>query len=261
MMDILLKTALTVGLLCLGSEGKITCKNESDKEVDWYILYKKNNGVEYFYIGPGDTEFKFFNSINEDNGVLANTLQPYFKPPDRSGYIAYSDQPPDADAKYKHYGHSKGVVILDKETGIWLLHSTPKFPEKQDKDAFYPGSGKRNAQIFICVTFKYGDFKHIGEHLKNIHAFPFAYKIPNGGFHKALQDVTNKQYSDPNELKEPHHDFKSEAGQTFKSFVKKTSEDEEPEEGDLYVTIAEGLKSNLNIQTWHSKPGGIMKNS
>lgn len=64
-----------------------------------------------------------------------------------------------------------------------------------------------------------------GEHLKNIRAYPFDHNIPEG-FHQELRDVTKQKNSDPNK-KKLHRDIKSEAGQIFKSFVKKISEDPE----------------------------------
>uniref|UniRef100_A0A0E9PSY3 Uncharacterized protein n=1 Tax=Anguilla anguilla TaxID=7936 RepID=A0A0E9PSY3_ANGAN len=42
-MEVMWRVVLTVSLLWWGicsSEAKVTCKNENDHEVDWYILYK-----------------------------------------------------------------------------------------------------------------------------------------------------------------------------------------------------------------------------
>ena len=51
--------------------------------------------------------------------------------------------------------------MLDEQTGVWLSHSTPRFPTYRRKD-FWPPSGNANAQTFICVTYSYASFKQIG---------------------------------------------------------------------------------------------------
>ena len=51
--------------------------------------------------------------------------------------------------------------MMEKDkTGLWLLHSTPRFPKIGQ--SFWPKSGTKNAQTFICVTFNYDQFKAIG---------------------------------------------------------------------------------------------------
>lgn len=105
--------------------------------------------------------------------------------------MLYSDQPPKPYVAPASFGHSKGghnivsadgvlclkdpnvaklslcfylstgVVLLDKTSGVWLSHSTPKFPVYRTK-AFWPDNGNANAQAFMCVTYPYEQFKEIG---------------------------------------------------------------------------------------------------
>lgn len=145
--------------------------------------------------------------------------------------------------------------MMDNKSGFWLLHSTPRFPYKQESNSFFPDSGKTNGQTFICVTFPYDQFKYIGnvpgqvfilylhhnqslhslswnvflfsgEHLQYIKAPIFEHHIPND-FHQSLQDAANENRLNPNELKELSYQLKSIGGQVeFKRFVSRISEKE-----------------------------------
>ncbi|XP_039635439.1 deoxyribonuclease-2-beta-like [Perca fluviatilis] len=255
---------LMVSLLCWSADGQVTCRDHNNGEVDWYIMYKApklNNigttGLEYLYTdstGKTETSKSHNKLIDDPNGVLANTLRPIFKPttsmPKDFGFITYSDQPPGKTVPQK-FGHSKGLVMMEKvKTGVWLLHSTPQFPFTRDNN-FWPSSGAAKAQTFICVTFKYNEFKKIGEHLLDIAAFPFDHQIP-ADFHKELIDVTEKK----NPPGEGMQDLRSAAGGVFRSFAKHNIEnsikDTDPKrfEGDLYLTIAKEYDTGVKVQTW-----------
>ncbi|XP_028457166.1 cell death-related nuclease 6-like [Perca flavescens] len=115
--------------------------------------------------------------------------------------------------------------MMDKDkTGVWLLHSQPRFPYERDEKNFWPKAKKgdkvtRNAQTFICVTFKYGEFQHIGQHLLNIAAYPFESHIPND-FHTELNDAAKKEWN-KRKPGERIKDLTSEGTMQFRSFAKK----------------------------------------
>lgn len=57
-----------------------------------------------------------------------------------------------------------GVVLLDKNQGFWLVHSTPQFaPVKKAGRFSYPSSGVVNGQNFLCVTYPLERFQAIGK--------------------------------------------------------------------------------------------------
>ncbi|XP_006806078.1 deoxyribonuclease-2-beta-like [Neolamprologus brichardi] len=243
-MDALWMIVLTVGLLGSHCEGAISCKNENGVPVDWFILYKKPAGFDYVYIDSTNNELQKNNKpVNHQAGVLAHTLNPCFEKSPDSGFIAYNDQTPSCNA-LQEYGHSKGVVMMDKENVVWLLHSTPKFPNGDESNNFFPESGETKAQIFMCVTLKSTESAQIAQHLKDINAHIFKEHNP-----EKLKDSSKEQ------RKRPYHkDLSSAGGQKFTRFVKQISENGDCEEGDLYFYIADTLESNLYIQTWRSNP-------
>ncbi|KAI1891982.1 hypothetical protein AGOR_G00149310 [Albula goreensis] len=82
------------------------------------------------------------------------------------GFILYNDQPPDPNRMASaSFGHSKGVVMMDGNTGVWLSHSTPKFPAGTKKTTFWPSSGNQNGQTFFCGTYEYSEFQNIAVQL------------------------------------------------------------------------------------------------
>ncbi|KAF7642688.1 hypothetical protein LDENG_00253020, partial [Lucifuga dentata] len=225
---------LVLVLVCRTSEGQVSCRNNNNVPVDWYILYKAPRmdvltGQEYLYI-DSQGEQKMLSStpnykpISHPTGVLANTLQHLFLPvrsmPLNHGFVLYSDQAPGCDAK-QNFGHSKGILMIDKRgSGIWLLHSTPRFPYRRQQNNFWPSSANTNAQTFICVTFPYAQFQKIGKHLQYIQAFPYNYDIPDD-FHQELQDAVNWQADSP--AAPFYQELHSKANNVFYSFSKLTS--------------------------------------
>ncbi|CAJ0915910.1 unnamed protein product, partial [Mesorhabditis belari] len=57
------------------------------------------------------------------------------------------------------FGHTKGTLFFDGQTGVWLVHSVPKFPPPDHYQ--YPDSGTDYGQTMLCMTFTYAQLKDI----------------------------------------------------------------------------------------------------
>lgn len=245
----------SVGIILQGCDSDVKCRDDNGDEVDWYILYKlphaKKDRLSYLYMDESTDGWKLSKeAINSKSGSLANTLKPLLDFDDRKtegfGYMLYNDQPPNQKPPSASFGHSKGVVMLDKQTGVWLSHSTPKFPTltSGSKD-FWPDSGNLNAQTFMCVTFSYEEFKEIGLQLKYIHAYSFDSSIPTT-FHNELRCVAQRSCYPKNEPWFRIKMLTSMKGGHFYSYAKYTRFGD-----DLYSgLIVNDLNQNLYVKSW-----------
>lgn len=77
-------------------------------------------------------------TLEEIQSMAGQTLaQVYFDPKQVKEHrllIAYNDEPPNQKGNSK-YGHLKGVVVADKRSGFWLVHSVPLYPNITSKSS------------------------------------------------------------------------------------------------------------------------------
>ncbi|XP_013871816.1 deoxyribonuclease-2-alpha [Austrofundulus limnaeus] len=165
-----------------GDTSPISCHNDRGDAVDWFYLYKlpkedgtsAKEGEAYLLLEKGSegwTEGKV--TVNDSLGALGRTVGQLYSQEKNSevAYILYNDQRPAeesggrvGDPSRNTRGHTKGVVLLDKNQGFWLVHSTPHFPpERQSGQYSYPSSGENNGQNFICVSYPLERFQTIGK--------------------------------------------------------------------------------------------------
>ncbi|XP_037530529.1 deoxyribonuclease-2-beta-like [Nematolebias whitei] len=243
----------SVGILFHFCYCEVKCRNDEDEEVDWFILYKlpnvNNAGLLYLYMDESTNGWQLSQKeINSRSGSLGNTLKPLLDFYDRKtegfGYMLYNDQPPDPYAAPSSFGHSKGVVMLDRQHGLWLSHSTPKFPTYRNKD-FWPKNGNSNAQTFICVNFPYAQFKAIGVQLKYIHAYSYDSVVPTT-FHEELRCVAQRSCLPRKAPWSSVTTLTSMMGRSFTSFAKYGRF-----KNDLYSSlIADYVSEDLFVKGW-----------
>lgn len=125
-------------------------------------------------------------SINDTMSAAGQTLAPlYSDSADHLGYILYNDQ---ADKITVIKGHTKGVILFDGNTAVWLVHSVPHFPPKRDEGAYliHP-SQVVYGQSMLCMTFKFEELEKIGQQLLFNYPQVYDYHIPE----KLLQTYKN----------------------------------------------------------------------
>uniref|UniRef100_A0A672S462 Deoxyribonuclease-2-alpha n=1 Tax=Sinocyclocheilus grahami TaxID=75366 RepID=A0A672S462_SINGR len=130
-------------------------------------------GLKYLFMdGESEGWMDGKTLVNDSQSAVGRTVGPLYEGGD-VGYILYNDQPPQKQKLFgdatRSCGHTKGVVVFDKQQGFWLVHSTPHFPPPKSQGQFsYPASGISNGQNFICVTYPFERFQTIGTTPNNI---------------------------------------------------------------------------------------------
>ncbi|KAM6967558.1 deoxyribonuclease-2-alpha [Aplochiton taeniatus] len=261
-----------------GDTSPITCYNDQGDAVDWFYLYKlphehsktQFDGERYLLMEKGSegwTDGKV--SVNDSTGALGRTVGQLYGQGKNSeiAYILYNDQRPPVlrgdrwlEDSGSSRGHTKGVVILDKQQGFWLVHSTPHFPPVLKEGHFsYPSSGVNNGQNFICVTYPREQFDTIGEQLQINEPSVYDCEVPASlvslvptldalckNSHLANSVVAETKLESNRSVT-----LTSLGGTNFVNFAKGRTFD-----NDLYHSwVAPSLQSDLLVQFWVRSTG------
>ncbi|XP_048474056.1 deoxyribonuclease-2-alpha-like [Rhincodon typus] len=246
---------LTVTCSVYFAASDISCYNDDGQPVDWFIVYKlpkhvSKTGLQYKYMDSSSNGWRTGNRlINDTDRAVGGTLQQLYEKSklqrDQVAYVLYNDQVNTTLSSYG--GHTKGVVLLDDIQGFWLVHSTPFFPPRTDQSYKWPHSGMKNGQSFLCVTYRYDQFKDIGTQLLYNNPHVYDHSIPPS-FAKDL--VNLNKAATGKKLERPPWQSKvvlsSAAGKLFTSFAKSRKFGD-----DLYSGwVAGSFQSDLLVQTW-----------
>ncbi|EDW81028.1 uncharacterized protein Dwil_GK11236 [Drosophila willistoni] len=248
---------------CLASTStnkRVSCKDEQGNDVDWWYMYKlpkhfsKNHvvadasGLRYFYVTSNsyDSWQMSGRHISDANSIPAQTLNPLFADERHILLAAYNDEFPNGTVSTTG-GHTKGVVASDGETGIWLVHSVPKFPTIPQYS--YPTTGENYGQSLLCVTLDPAGVEKVGEIL--VYNEPHFYYERNPllqttselfpSLERALQRQWRTQSPYEKEL-----ELRSLGGKQFRVFGKSPKANVE-----LYAdVVAPALNVNLFVEAW-----------
>ncbi|XP_075715196.1 deoxyribonuclease-2-alpha isoform X2 [Rhinoderma darwinii] len=244
----------------------ISCYGDHGQPVDWFIVYKlprldhtSEGGMKYMYQDhTSEGWVRGAALMNSTESAVGRTLSQLYQSSQSKNvaYVLYNDQPP-ANMSNAIRGHTKGVVLLDKQQGFWLIHSTPRFPPSSSQKYDWPSSALRNGQSFICVTYPYSQFKEIGTQLMYNTITPYDSSIPDT-FSGDLPDLNSaamkKQVTKPPWNRQVT--LTSAGGKPFTSFAKHARFGD-----DLYSGwVSEVLKSDLCVQFWLNSRGILPSN-
>lgn len=162
-----MKEIIILSLIVLNFSATIdkTCKDPNGKEVDWYAVFllpqssDPKNELVYGYFGEKSTDIEYF--IYDDANF----------PPNRVTELAMSDKndfnfffwnddktckdDTEAQPAPQTKAHSKGELIMDKNSGVYLLHSLPRFPSRKKDGTIFkelPSNAGIYGQSFLCIT-------------------------------------------------------------------------------------------------------------
>lgn len=249
-----------------GASSSISCYDDQGKPVDWFYLYKLphlhhepvQEGLKYLFMdGESEGWMDGKTLVNDSKSAVGRTVGPLYEGGD-VGYILYNDQPPQSEGASRICGHTKGVVVFDKQQGFWLVHSTPHFPPPKSAGQFsYPGSGISNGQNFICVTYPFERFQTIGEQLKINQPHIYDCSIPGSlaaavpAMAELCKHTLGRWDNTSSSPSNRSTSLLSLAGTEFISFAKGASF-----ANDLYHSwVAPTLQSDLLVQFWRRSTG------
>uniref|UniRef100_A0A8C8VQ11 Deoxyribonuclease-2-alpha n=1 Tax=Pelusios castaneus TaxID=367368 RepID=A0A8C8VQ11_9SAUR len=253
------------------SGGGISCYDDEGKPVDWFLAYKLPRpphspmaaGMRYMYQDAHSGGWVPGRALmNSTEGAVGRTLLQLYKGANRraedTAYVLYNDEPPkNVSSSSTNRGHTKGVILLDRAQGFWLLHSTPHYPPPTMQTYTWPRSGLHNGQSFLCVTFPFAQFKEIGTQLRFTDPEVYDARV-QGSFAQDLPDL--RLASKMKHVQDPPWNrsvtLTSLGGRPFLSLGKfRLFHD------DLYSGwLAQALTSNLYVQFWPNSRGILPSN-
>lgn len=258
---------------------KISCRDENGSPIDWFYLYKfptlpsnqnlyVQNGTGYGFIHSNNVKWTYSSfSINDTRSLPALALNSLYEAGDMDdleklgiGYIFYNDQ---FDNVTVIKGHTKGILVFDNDTAIWIIHSFPHYPPKiNNKHYFIYHPQLLFGQSMFCLTLNFDSLESIGKQF--LYNWPQIYDfyVPTSLVLTRTKILNNLLMS----IQGVHYDsepfssittLQSISGTSrFISFAKAAGF-----QRDLYTDlVAPSLQSDLNVETWNNGRGTLASN-
>lgn len=260
---------LLVIIICLlnnvfAAKQSIGCRDMKGKPVDWFVVYKipkirdvpevYTQGLGFYYLDVNSPSWKTSPDLSIDKGghAVYYTMQQIYNETDNDFmYLMYNDETPGGSTS-ESFGHTKGVVSFDYQSGFWLVHSTPHFSPERSEGYSWPGTGHTYGQSFLCISFPYSAMNDIGKQLQYNYPQIYDKNFPDkmAGSNPNMATVIHEG-NDPI-IKSPPWFNKvtlvSQAGNKFVSYAKFSKFGK-----DLYHDwLAPDLGSNLLTETWQN---------
>ena len=252
------------------------------KPVDWWFIYKlprgtgpKNHstGDEFLYCDSGwNSELRLSkNKLNDAQNAVTQTLKQLFAADHDAGYVLWNDEIPPTKSNPKPSnnvakGHSKGILAFHKKTntGLYLLHSTPRFPAVGEIEL--PDDEREYGQTFLCVTMDYATTVQIAE-IVRLHHEPQVYAFKNlpTDAGSPLAKLAHHDHS-PTDARHPlcaDFRFRSKDRNEFRLFAK-NKRWSEPGNGNSRGKdfwnhlVGPALRDNIDVETW--RRGEVFEN-
>ena len=181
------------------------------------------------------------------------------------GYYLYNDQiavegDDDSDGDIKtnaNRAHAKGIILFDKTSAVWIIHSIPTYPTRPSSKKYGLDSSQSvYAQSMLCLTLPLSALSQVGTQLK--FAYPQYYDSFVPASLKSNPSLTNLNavITGDRVAKDPFYNIDTITtfeGNQFKMFHKNRAFGK-----DLYADlVATTLNSPLFTETWSH---GVGKN-
>jgi len=239
----------------------VTCIDQHGEAVDMFIIYKlpriaSDPGNNYVYLDSKDLTFgQGKDKINETSNPAAKTLEQVYAQysnrheggSDNLAHIFYNDAPPYGRGYNFTFGHTKGQLAFDHETGFWIIQSVPRFPTRVSKGYGYPHSGFKYGQMMMCISFSAESFKDIGLQLKYTKPHIYDSNLPTKweSEYKHIYDVLKGSFIERKPSAKTVS-LRSLQGVAYSHFGKNGQWHH-----DLYYNlVAPTLKTNLIVESW-----------
>jgi len=202
--------------------------------------------------------------LDRIDGALGNTLHQIYEDKKGLGYALYNDDTPDDGRREEKStlsravdfvmmkaglkessvnAHAKGVVATDGQSGFWLVHSVPKFPDLRPP-TFTWTADDTYGQTFLCMTMDADQIDKVGIQLQYMHIKTFDSNMPEkiGKAVPALKAVISGTRLAGTHVTE----IMAVDGHTFTSFAKDATC-----KSDLYEEfVSQTLQVGFNWETW-----------
>lgn len=273
----LIAAAIALGvasLTCAAVESSPKCKDQDGQDVDWFIVYKlprmqphKGNfmrpeGGEFVYVDARNSKESLrwwplsSQDLFEPDNPVAFTLAPLYE--NTTGkdvlYFVYNDQSPEYYNGTRN-GHSKGVVLFDESSGVWLLHSVPRFVDGLRSGHYsFPENARENAQMLMCITFGTSQVDTIARILRTEYANVYAKQVPESMKNRYPQValLSKDSFVRGHDRKKFIANLTSAGGVNVRAYAKRATLGE-----DLYSSmLANDLQDDLVVQSWRNGAGG-----
>ncbi|KAK9876524.1 hypothetical protein WA026_013898 [Henosepilachna vigintioctopunctata] len=189
--------------------------------------------------------------INSSNSLIARVIFPLYHNQELDLFILYNNESPKGKSN-PNKGHTKGVVLMNNEGGLWFIHSVPKFPLPEKYQ--FPETGLKYGQSFLCISLNLENMDKVGLQLQYNEPSIYSMNIPNQ-FHTTTPNLVAAANNVVVSKSPWYHqsEITSLMGTVFISFAKSNKFGK-----DIYEDwVAPVLQYNLSVETWPNGPGRL----